>query len=64
MGQGKGPLGAEQLWEDGKGRLGQSGGKSVLGKTTLHIWIWIQENVNVKFINTNTYLLALTNNDK
>lgn len=32
MGKGKGPLGAEQLWEGGKGRLGQSGGKSVLGK--------------------------------
>lgn len=33
-------------------------------KTTLDIWVQIQENVNIKLINTNKYLLVLTNNDQ
>lgn len=38
--------------------------KSSMEKSTLDIRVQIQENVNIKLIDTNKYLLVLINNNK
>lgn len=61
----KGPLGCEgSFGRMMRGISDMVGLKVSKEKTTLDLWIWIQENVSVKHITTNYYLLVLTNNDK
>lgn len=42
-----------------RGILDMVGLEVSMEKTTLDIWVRIQENVNIKLINTNEYLLVL-----